>query len=100
MAGQITQPIITIDPSKAHVRGKDALQMNVTAAMAVANTVKSTFGPSGMDKMLVDVAGDVTITNDGETILRKIAVEHYRKYAGKGSRGWHHCGCYVCGRTA
>jgi len=76
MAGQITQPIITIDPSKAHVRGKDALQMNITAAMAVANTVKSTFGPSGMDKMLVDVAGDVTITNDGETILRKIAVEH------------------------
>jgi thermosome len=50
--------------------------MNITAAMAVANMVKSTFGPSGMDKMLVDVAGDVTITNDGETILRKIAVEH------------------------
>jgi chaperonin GroEL (HSP60 family) len=76
MAGQITQPIIVIDPSKAHVRGKDALQMNITAAMAVANLVKSTFGPSGMDKMLVDVAGDVAITNDGETILRKIAVEH------------------------
>ncbi|MBA1342570.1 MAG: Thermosome subunit [ANME-2 cluster archaeon] len=76
MAGQITQPIIVIDPSKEHVRGKDALQMNITAAMAVSNMVKSTFGPSGMDKMLVDVAGDVTITNDGETILRKIAVEH------------------------
>ncbi|MEA1894819.1 MAG: thermosome subunit alpha [Euryarchaeota archaeon] len=76
MAGQITQPIIVIDPSKEHVRGKDALQMNITAALAVSNMVKSTFGPSGMDKMLVDVAGDVTITNDGETILRKIAVEH------------------------
>ncbi len=76
MAGQITQPIVLIDPNKAHVRGNDALQMNITAAMAVANTVKSTFGPSGLDKMLVDVAGDVTITNDGETILRKIAVEH------------------------
>ena len=76
MAGQITQPIIVIDPSKEHVHGNDAVQMNITAAIAVANTVKSTFGPSGMDKMLVDVAGDVTITNDGETILRKIAVEH------------------------
>lgn len=76
MAGQITQPIIVIDPSKAHVKAKDAMNMNITAAVAVANTVKSTFGPSGMDKMLVDVAGDVTITNDGETILRKIAVEH------------------------
>ena len=76
MAGQITQPIIIVDPSKTRVRGKDALQMNITAAMAVSNMVKSTFGPSGMDKMLVDVAGDVTITNDGETILRKIAVEH------------------------
>ncbi len=76
MAGQITQPTIVIDPSKEHVHGNDAVQMNITAAMAVANTVKSTFGPSGMDKMLVDVAGDVTITNDGETILRKIAVEH------------------------
>ena len=76
MAGQITQPIIVVDPSKEHVRGKDELQMNITAAMAVSNMVKSTFGPSGMDKMLVDVAGDVTITNDGETILRNIAVEH------------------------
>ena len=76
MAGQITQPMVLIDPSKAHVHGNDAVQMNITAAMAVANTVKSTFGPSGLDKMLVDVAGDVTITNDGETILRKIAVEH------------------------
>ena len=76
MAGQITQPIIVIDPSKGHVKAKDAMHMNITAAMAVANIVKSTFGPSGMDKMLVDVAGDVTITNDGETILRKIAVEH------------------------
>ena len=76
MAGQITQPIIIIDPSKEHVQGKDAVHMNITAAMAVANTVRPTFGPSGMDKMLVDVAGDITITNDGETILRKIDVEH------------------------
>jgi thermosome len=50
--------------------------MNITAALAVANMVKSTFGPSGMDKMLIDAAGDVAITNDGETILRKIDVQH------------------------
>ena len=76
MAGQITQPIVVIDPSKERIQKKDAIHMNITAAMAVANTVKSTFGPSGMDKMLVDAAGDITITNDGETILRKIDVEH------------------------
>ncbi|MCK4459960.1 MAG: thermosome subunit, partial [Methanosarcinales archaeon] len=76
MAGQITQPIVVIDPSKERVQKKDAIHMNITAAMAVANTVKSTFGPSGMDKMLVDAAGDVAITNDGETILRKIDVQH------------------------
>ena len=76
MAGQITQPIVVIDPSKERVQKRDAVHMNITAAMAVANTVKSTFGPSGMDKMLVDAAGDVAITNDGETILRKIDVQH------------------------
>ncbi|RZN31846.1 MAG: thermosome subunit [Methanosarcinales archaeon] len=76
MAGQITQPMVVIDPSKERTQKKDAIYLNINAAMAVANTVKSTFGPSGMDKMLVDAAGDITITNDGETILRKIDVEH------------------------
>jgi thermosome len=76
MAGQMNRPIVIIDPSKTRVQKRDAVHMNITAALAVANTVKSTFGPSGMDKMLIDAAGDVAITNDGETILRKIDVQH------------------------
>lgn len=49
---------------------------NVTAAVAVANIVKSSLGPVGLDKMLVDDIGDVTITNDGATILAQLEVEH------------------------
>src|SRR5690348_8829812 len=48
----------------------------VTAALAVANIVRSTLGPVGMDKMLVDDIGDVTITNDGATILKQLEIEH------------------------
>jgi T-complex protein 1 subunit alpha len=48
----------------------------VTAILAIANIVKNTLGPSGLDKMLVDDIGDITITNDGATILRQLDVEH------------------------
>lgn len=48
----------------------------VTACSAVANIVKSSLGPTGLDKMLVDQIGDVTISNDGATILRKLDVQH------------------------
>jgi T-complex protein 1 subunit alpha len=48
----------------------------VTACVALANIVKSSLGPEGLDKMLVDQIGDVTITNDGATILKKLEVEH------------------------
>ena len=51
-------------------QGKDVRTNNVTAIMALANIVKSSLGPQGLDKMLVDEIGDVTITNDGATILR------------------------------
>jgi archaeal chaperonin len=57
-------------------RGKDAQRMNILVAKAVANSVKSTLGPRGMDKMLVDDIGDVTISNDGATILKEMAIEH------------------------
>lgn len=50
--------------------GQDVRTNNVTAILAVANIVKNTLGPSGLDKMLVDEVGDITITNDGATILR------------------------------
>lgn len=56
--------------------GKDVREQNVTAAVAIANIVKSSLGPVGLDKMLVDDIGDVTITNDGATILKQLEVEH------------------------
>ena len=70
MAGQYGgQPIVIIDPRKERTKGRDALSMNITAAKAVANIVKTTLGPKGMDKMLVNVLGDIVLTNDGATIL-------------------------------
>lgn len=57
-------------------KGRDAQRLNILVAKAVANAVKSTLGPKGMDKMLVDELGDVTISNDGATILKEMAIEH------------------------
>mmetsp|Transcript_16911 Transcript_16911/g.23427 ORF Transcript_16911/g.23427 Transcript_16911/m.23427 type:complete len:562 (+) Transcript_16911:61-1746(+) len=56
--------------------GEDVREENVTAALAVANLVRSSLGPVGLDKMLVDEVGEVTVTNDGATLLRKMEVEH------------------------
>lgn len=56
--------------------GQDVRSQNVTAAMAIANIVKTSLGPVGLDKMLVDEIGDVTITNDGATILSQLDIEH------------------------
>ena len=57
-------------------KGKDAQQNNIAAAKLVSELVKSSLGPRGLDKMLVDSLGDVTITNDGATILKEIDVQH------------------------
>jgi len=62
--------------SGTRTTGADIRQQNVQAALAVANIVKSSLGPVGLDKLLVDELGDVTITNDGATILKKLEVEH------------------------
>ena len=56
--------------------GQDVRSANVTAVLAVANILKTSLGPQGLDKMLVDEIGDVTVTNDGATILQKLEVEH------------------------
>jgi T-complex protein 1 subunit alpha len=56
--------------------GEDVRSQNVTAVMAIANIVRTSLGPVGLDKMLVDDIGDVTITNDGATILKQLEVEH------------------------
>src|SRR5215207_497099 len=57
-------------------KGKDAQKDNITFAKLIAETIRDTLGPRGMDKMLVDSVGDVTITNDGATILKEINVKH------------------------
>jgi thermosome len=69
-------PILILKEGTERKRGKDAQKNNIAAAKAVAEAVRTTLGPKGMDKMLVDSLGDVTITNDGATILDEIDVEH------------------------
>ncbi|MFH1013075.1 MAG: thermosome subunit beta [Thermoplasmatota archaeon] len=70
------QPIIVLKEGTKREKGKNAQSNNIAAAVAIADTVKSTLGPKGMDKMLVDSSGDIIITNDGATILKEIEVEH------------------------
>ena len=69
-------PVLVLKESALQQKGKDAQQNNITAAKLVADLVKSSLGPRGLDKMLVDPLGDVTITNDGATILKEIDVQH------------------------
>ena len=69
-------PIIILKEGTERKQGKDAQKNNIAAAKAVAEAVRTTLGPKGMDKMLVDSLGDVTITNDGATILDTIDIEH------------------------
>ena len=69
-------PIIILREGSEQTKGNDARARNILAIQAVAEAVKSTLGPRGMDKMLVDSLGDITITNDGATILENLDVEH------------------------
>jgi thermosome len=70
------QPILILRENASRYIGRDAQRMNITAARAIAEAVRTTLGPRGMDKMLVDNLGDVIITNDGVTILQEMDVEH------------------------
>ena len=70
------QPIIVLKEGTERSKDKEAQFNNIAAAKAVADSVRSTLGPKGMDKMLVDSIGDVTVTNDGVTILKEIDVQH------------------------
>ncbi len=70
------QQILILKEGSSRTRGRDAQGMNINAAKAVANAVRTTLGPKGMDKMLVDTIGDVVITNDGVTILKEMDIEH------------------------
>ncbi len=69
-------PILVLKEGAERKRGKDAQRNNISAARAVGEAVRTTLGPKGMDKMIVDSLGDITITNDGATILDTIDVEH------------------------
>jgi len=70
------QPIIILREGATRNRGQEAQNSNIAAAKAVANAVRSTLGPKGMDKMLIDGMGDIVITNDGATILKQMDIEH------------------------
>ncbi|MCD6279132.1 MAG: TCP-1/cpn60 chaperonin family protein [Desulfurococcales archaeon] len=69
-------PVLILKEGTQRTTGADALRTNMMAAVTVAEMLKTTYGPRGMDKMLVDTLGDVTITNDGATILDKMDVQH------------------------
>ena len=70
------QPIFIMKEGTERTRGKDAMENNIAAAKVIAEAVRTSLGPRGMDKMLVDQFGDVVITNDGATILKEIDVQH------------------------
>ena len=74
MSSQV--PIVLLKEGSTETKDKNAQRNNITAAKLISEMVKSSLGPRGMDKMLVDSLGDVTITNDGATILKEIDVEH------------------------
>lgn len=75
--GQLAgQPIFVLPEGTLRTLGKDAQHNNIAAAKAVADAVRTTLGPKGMDKMLVDNLGDIVITNDGVTILEEMQIEH------------------------
>jgi thermosome len=69
-------PIVVLKEGTSETKGNQAQRNNITAAKTVAEIVRTSLGPRGMDKMLVDTLGDVTITNDGATILKEIDVQH------------------------
>jgi len=73
---QQPQPIFILPEGYQRTIGRDAQRTNILAAKLVAETVRTTLGPKGMDKMLVDSSGDVVVTNDGVTILEEMSIEH------------------------
>ncbi len=77
MAGQFGgTPVLILKEGSQRTAGREAQRSNIMAAKAVAGAVRTTLGPKGMDKMLVDTLGDVVITNDGVTILKEMDIEH------------------------
>ena len=73
---QAGQPVLILKEGTARRRGREAQRNNIMAARVIAEVLKTTLGPRGMDKMLIDSLGDITVTNDGAAILKEIDVEH------------------------
>ena len=73
---QSGQPVLILKEGTSRSRGKEAQRNNIMAARVIGEVLKTTLGPRGMDKMLIDSLGDITITNDGATILKEMDVEH------------------------
>src|SRR5579871_2748943 len=69
-------PVLILKEGSSQAKGKEAQRNNIQAAKLISEIVKTSVGPRGMDKMLVDSLGDVTITNDGATMLKEIDVQH------------------------
>jgi len=76
MSSRGQQPLFILSENNERTKGQAAQDSNIRAGKAVANSVRTTLGPKGMDKMLVGSSGDVTITNDGATILNTMDIEH------------------------
>ncbi len=72
----MNQQVVFLSDGAKRTRGRDAQRINILIAKAVANAIKSTLGPKGMDKMIVDDLGDVTVSNDGATILGEMSIDH------------------------
>src|SRR3990167_5982680 len=70
------QPVYILPENVSRTLGKDAQRNNILAAKIISDIVKTTLGPKGMDKMLVDSAGNIVVTNDGVTILEEIQLDH------------------------
>ncbi len=71
-----TVPVIILKEGTQRTRGREAQAANIMVAKAIAEAMRTSLGPRGMDKMLVDSFGDIVITNDGATILKEMDVEH------------------------
>ena len=75
-ASGANMPVVLLKDGASQTKGRDAQKNNISAAKIIADIVRTSLGPRGMDKMLVDSLGDMTITNDGATILKEIDVQH------------------------
>ena len=75
-ATRTNMPVVLLKDGASETKGREAQRNNIAAARIISDIVNTSLGPKGMDKMLVDSLGDVTITNDGATILKEIDVQH------------------------